>query len=155
MNYHLCLLILVSFCSGWSVGSSDNSEVTYDVLYTRAVRAYEQERWHECKQVMVNAMEDYEFYRENLVECRKLCNDGHSVEKDTEGQLELMFFHMSMHRSDCLRRCKEKKMPGRPDSPMSQEIESRFKDQMPYDYIQICAYKVWDLQNYSDIVFFT
>ncbi len=140
------MLISISFlailCAKYVQSLPNDPTVTYDMLYNSGVEAYLQERWYECASFMKRALEDYKFYTENLADCRQKCKHKSNYETETPAFAELQFFDNAVKRSDCIRRCKQKRFGERPESDATTEIKVEFEGLKPYDYLQICAYKV-------------
>ncbi|ELU03063.1 hypothetical protein CAPTEDRAFT_167288, partial [Capitella teleta] len=113
----------------------------YDALYNSAVEAYLQQRWYECKAEMENAINAYNTLKQDLVQCRVTCNYITS-EIDAVQYLELSFLDTALQRSNCLRRCFEK----HDVLGVSDEVKDAFARRLPYDYLQICAFKTGDLE---------
>ena len=115
---------------------------TYDVLYADGINAYAQERWFECMSLMQQALKDFHFHQENLANCRLRCQNKPKSEADPRQHLELAFFESILLRSSCLRRCKQRFLGDRAERPVSRDVNEAFTALLPYDYLQICAYKV-------------
>ncbi|CAH1786499.1 unnamed protein product [Owenia fusiformis] len=49
--------------------------------------------------------------------------------------------------SDCVRRCKKRVFEERPDGTASKEVEEAFESLKPYDYLQLCYYKIDNLEQ--------
>lgn len=120
----------------------DDARSTYDVLYTAGTEAYTQERWYECMSLMQKALQDFHHYHNNLADCRVRCQNSQKSHVDSTQHSELAFFETVLLRSNCLRRCKQKKLGARVESVVGEDIKNAFATFLPYDYLQICAYKV-------------
>ena len=137
MITRVIVVILIVNCSALP----EDPSVTYDMLYSAGVESYNSERWYECSAFMQRALDDYKFYHDTLTDCRLGCKQINPVANQPMSSIELEFFHASLKRSDCLRRCKEMKLPDRPEG-VTEEINTEFEELKPYDYMQICAFKV-------------
>jgi hypothetical protein len=124
--------------------------MTFDVLYNAGIESYVEERWSECADYMLKAIKDHKTFQENLIDCRLKCeSDTGTIPNyldydDLEArrtEKELAFFELALTRSNCIRRCKKEKLSGRTDS-IDAEIMAEFGKLQPYDYLQICSYKV-------------
>ena len=134
--------LLIALISLWSCAAlPEEPSVTYDMLYSAAVESYSVERWYECTQFLQRALDDYKFYHDTLTDCRLKCKRGHPMVALESQEFELDFFNAALKRSDCLRRCKEEKLPDRPEG-IAEDVEREFEEHKPYDYLQICAFKV-------------
>ena len=117
--------------------------LTYDVLYRAGTEAYFQERWFECVANILRSLEDYVWYRNNLINCRLKCNKGskESINSTDFSLIDLNFFEMALKNSNCMRRCKKRVFGDRPES-VSKEVRKEFASKKPYDFLQICSFKV-------------
>ncbi|CAI9722699.1 prolyl 3-hydroxylase 1-like isoform X1 [Octopus vulgaris] len=121
------------------------SSDTYDLIYSRAREAYSSQGWVDCVKHIKDALKDYKFYRSTLISCRRECrgkvmNENEtSVSPDLENMIP--FFFKIIKVSNCVRMCKQKNMPNRPDVSVHFDIEDDFEMRMPYDYLQFCHYK--------------
>ena len=123
------------------LGSTDNLAGTYESLFEAGKEAYLQERWYECADHMSKALEDFRLFQNNLIACRQKCHKEITPNDSTQKHLDLTFFTSVVKKSDCLRRCKDEKIGNRPET-VKEEIHEIFLNLEPYDYLQICGYKV-------------
>ena len=134
-------LIFAVVVLGTVSGTKERPTETYDMLYTKAVRAYNDERWFECKENIQQALADYRWYQDSVSHCRIKCAKQSEPRIYQTELNKLHFFEAIIGQSDCIRRCKRKQLKGRPES-VSKIIKKEFEDRKPYDYLQFCAYKV-------------
>ena len=105
------------------------------------------ERWFECGTHIKRALDDYKYYTENLSDCRQLCKHHNNFDVKSAAFAETHYFGNAIQRSDCIRRCKKKRFGERPDSEAVLEVRLEFESLKPYDYLQICAFKVIRINN--------
>ena len=136
-------MLFVSFmCANFPI-QSQNVYISYDQLYQSAVVAYDQQHWFECSSLMSRAISARHTYRDNLIECRSQCALLHPFLDIAPGNfLDPLYVYRASQRSKCIEECKRSKFGGQPDVPFNAELEEAFDDLVPYDYLQICAYKV-------------
>ncbi|GAB1602337.1 prolyl 3-hydroxylase 1-like isoform X2 [Argonauta hians] len=138
--------IILGFCLVNIVRiSAVNPPETYDQIYFKAREAYTGKRWLECINQIKSSLEDYKFYRSTVINCRRECRQNATKENETSISLQLdniqPFFFKFIKVSNCIRKCKIKNMPGRPDVSVHFDIEDDFEMRVPYDYLQFCYYK--------------
>ena len=141
------LITLVTSCQR-TTAQEEGPLSTYDIFYSAGVEAYSQERWFECMSFMQKALADYKEYTDTLVECRLQCNSDNVIAENSGTLVELSFLESAIKKSDCLRRCKELRLKNRPES-IDESVKADFDSLKPYDYLQICAYKVQDICRFS------
>ena len=141
MGFTAFLAVLFAFQVTMVATVPEDPLITYDMLYTSGVEAYNSQRWYECGSFLLRALEDYKQYREELVTCRLKCRAESKTNINSTHHLDLAFFDLSLRRSNCLRRCKKAAFGPRPEVT-SEKIESDFENLEPYNYLQLCAYKV-------------
>lgn len=118
--------------------------VKFNELYLSGIEAYNQERWFQCKTDLQQAIKEYRSLQEDLTLCRVTCHKLKGWAAQASVHPELAFTETALSRSDCLRRCRESHLKGLVASP---EVLESFANRMPYDYLQICAFKVSFLYN--------
>lgn len=137
----LCIVAILLLHPHGTDASQQDLVPTFDVLFNAGVEAYLQERWQECLSSMQSAVTDYKYWHDYIIDCRLRCQAVKEPEIDPSQNLELAFLEKTLRSSDCLRRCKKHRFPGRPES-INREVLISFENLQVYDYIQICAYKV-------------
>ena len=137
-NFTACLLALC-LCSVVS-----QHTVTFDALYVAGKEAYEHEEWFVCANHMDRAIRGYNDFVESLTRCRRGCREKHTAVGLASGEsLELAFFDMTLKRANCIARCRREKVKGpSKDLFSTDDVAAAFESLKPYDYLQICAYKV-------------
>ena len=150
-NNFVTMISLISLLLCAIVGNiyslPDDPHLTYDRLYNAGVEAYLKERWFECATHIKRALDDYKYYTENLSDCRQLCKHHNNFDVKSVAFAETHYFYNAIQRSDCIRRCKKKRFGERPDSEAVLEVRLEFESLKPYDYLQICAFKVIGLNQ--------
>ncbi|CAH1786500.1 unnamed protein product, partial [Owenia fusiformis] len=121
--------------------------MTYDQWYSAGTAAYTKEKWYDCITNFLRALEDHKFYQTNLITCRVDCQTKHFLPLEKVVNVELAFFDYALRVSDCVRRCKKRVFEERPDGTASKEVEEAFESLKPYDYLQLCYYKIDNLEQ--------
>lgn len=112
----------------------------YEKLYDLGMDAYKGEKWTKCSEFFQNAIDDYHFYKNTVIDCRLKCKDNTS-EQSLDSFLST--FHVILERSNCLRRCKKKKLGNRSEEEIALSVDKKFEDRTPYNYMQFCYFKVY------------
>lgn len=120
----------------------DFHPVTYESLYKSGVTAYSHDRWFECYDFITKSLQEYRTYNQVLVDCRNSCklNFTH-VPQDTHPDLH--FLNNILKQSYCVKQCKSSKLGTQTENfVVSDKVKEAFDALKPYDYLQICAFKV-------------
>ena len=135
-----CFLALCMCCV---LSQQPVSPDTFDALYVAGKEAYENEEWFVCANHMDRAIRDYNDFVESLARCRRGCRVKYTgIELAPDESLELAFFDMTVKRANCIARCRREKVKGPSQDVFTDEVSTAFESLKPYDYLQICAYKV-------------
>lgn len=136
----LLLLLLLGVCTA----TPDDPEITYEELYKWGKDEYTMESWYDCVAYMKRAIEDYKYYRGEVMWCREMCFRQLPPFAESDGaQVELGIFHRFTERALCLVRCKLDRFGSlRPQHPSDPDIEEQFAKRRPYHYLQYCHWKV-------------
>lgn len=127
------------------------SSDTYEELFRKGVDSYTREKWHDCISSMLNAMDERKEHNKILVQCRSKCRDDDegatTMEEEKEedgGDNELEFFGKTLSNTLCLLKCKKQRLPEKLHSSalVPRYIEDAFDSRLPYDYLQLCYYKI-------------
>jgi len=122
---------------------SQNVYIGYDQLYNSGMSAYDQQLWFECSSLMHRAISARRAYWDGVVECRSQCSVLHPfLDIAPENLLDPLYVYRASQRSKCIEDCKRSKFGGQPDVPYDAALEEAFDKLLPYDYLQMCAYKV-------------
>jgi len=136
-------LVFVGFILCEFPTQSQNVNVGYDQLYESGINAYNQQNWFECSALMNRAITARRAYWDNVVECRSQCAQLHPVyDIAVRNLVDPLYVYRASQRSKCIEDCKQSKFGGQADVPFNDELEQAFDSLEPYDYLQICAYKV-------------
>lgn len=145
-KYHRFLeIVCILVICGCSAATSADPSRSYDILYTKAVEAYLDENWEQCVTSMNEALEDYHFYIDAQVGCRLSCQKPSSNKYITPQNLEdLTHWETMIKQTLCILKCKKKVLKGRAEI-ISRSVSHDFESFKPYDYLQLCYFKINDL----------
>ncbi|XP_063956983.1 cartilage-associated protein-like [Lytechinus pictus] len=116
-------------------------EVTYDELYQSGMQSYTNEDWASTIFFFERALQEFDYYRASLTECRLKCqNVSHITSSGTDALSELKVFEAVFKKADCTRRCKLDKLGGRSDR-IDDAVTDKFLSMTPYSYLQFAYYK--------------
>jgi len=136
-------LFFVGFIRAQLPIESQNVYIAYDQLYTSGIVAYDQQHWYECSSLMNRAIVARRAYWDGIVDCRLQCAVLHPFRDIApENLLDPLYVYRASQRSKCIEDCRRSTFGGQPDVPFSAELENDFDSLLPYDYLQMCAYKV-------------
>ena len=130
---------------------------TYDILYDKAIEAYLDEDWDKCITFMNEAIEDYHFYVEAQINCRLNCQkiaqnaDPQPIASPNMG--DMAFWEKTVKQTLCLLKCKKGLLKNRAEI-VSKDIARSFEYFRPYDYLQLCYFKVMPAQYVHQIFYF-
>jgi len=145
-------LLFVGFILSEFPSQSQNVYISYDQLYESGIIAYDQQHWFECSTLMNRAISARRAYWDNIVECRSQCSALHPFHDIApENILDPLYVYRASQRSKCIEDCKRSKFGGQLDMPFNVELEEAFDTLVPYDYLQLCAYKVKMYFCYSSV----
>ena len=140
-----------------SAGITHDPHPRHDKYYTKATDAYLQENWYDCVHYMQLALESYVNETHIEVACRRICrekaHDAKSVIPFSLSEFEddvelhhLLAYEKIIQESMCFRKClKQKRGPyydHHHKEPVSKEVDHYFRELKPYDYLQLCYFKV-------------
>lgn len=132
--------------------TAENPIMSYDFLYKEGVESYLQENWAECIKQFEMALQDWHWWKTNLIRCRRKCN-----QEGSEGTMfsaglseEEKFFEKTVRSTLCLVKCKKETFGSRMDRVAEAHIEEDFELKKPYDYLQLCYYKSKMLKEAAD-----
>ncbi len=106
---------------------------------------------------MNEAIEDYHFYRDAVVGCRLKCHKESVGKPLTSPQLEDMkLWERLIKQTLCILKCKKDILKNRAEI-VAKTVTADFESLKPYDYMQLCYYKVLHIiipiQLYNFMVF--
>ncbi|CAL4059374.1 unnamed protein product, partial [Meganyctiphanes norvegica] len=129
-----------------SVATSLDPKLTYDYLYREGIKSYLDNDWDLCARNIEWALEDWHWWKKNTAKCRAECH----IEADNEELLipeeELTVEQQAMEQyirnTLCLMKCKREVFGTRRDNIVDADVEKEFKQHRPYDYLQLCYFKL-------------
>ncbi|CAI4229484.1 unnamed protein product [Auanema sp. JU1783] len=119
----------------------DQPEMTFEELYQEGKVAYTVGEWGDCIAFMRRAWEDYKYYEDELISCRKKCQ----TEIEKPGEDFFSQYHAESERALCHLRCKRDRFTDmRPDlKKMTTYFD--FMERKPYEYLHICYWNMGEL----------
>ncbi|XP_030848736.1 prolyl 3-hydroxylase 1 isoform X3 [Strongylocentrotus purpuratus] len=118
-----------------------DQEVTYDELYQSGMQSYTNEDWASTIFFFERALQEFDYFRASLTECRLKCqNVSHISSSGKDTLSELKVFEAVFKKADCTRRCKLKKLGGRSER-IDDAVTDKFLSMTPYSYLQFAYYK--------------
>ena len=136
----LCILFIWSEIISIKDVIHAESLASYDKLFNAGVQAYHKERWFECYEHISEALEVYNEATRSYASCRENCQRTF-VAVNVEASIELNFLKLALAKSRCLRKCQLEKT-GEAQNKVPSSVKADFEMLQPYDYLQICAFKV-------------
>lgn len=150
MTFGIKTVFVFIVISVYLAESSKREHLTnYEQLYEIGMDAYRQEKWSKCSTFFQNAIEDYYFVKNTLIDCRLQCKTGY--DHLPRGSISAVF-HQFLVSSNCLRRCK-KKLANRAEEEISFAVDKKFEDRAPYNYLQFCLFKLGNVQKAASASF--
>lgn len=143
----------------WDARQNDESspnveDEPYDSLYTKpftelydiGVQAYLENNWNDCIVYLELSMHEFKVYRQGIINCRLQCQYKNEREEPfyevaTDG---LQFYDLILKRTVCLNNCYKNVLKRQylPPFFVTQYYFERFLNMRPYEYLQLCYYKV-------------
>ena len=134
---------LLAFCLCLVVSQEDEPHVTFDALYAAGKEAYGREEWFVCANQMDSAIHGYNDFVESLTRCRRGCREKYAGTGISSGTaLEFAFFDTTLKRANCIAKCRRERVNGPSREHFTGDVAAAFESLKPYDYLQICAYRV-------------
>lgn len=121
-------LTKVTFCAVKSVEAIDSNAMRCDDSFNLMKEAYYEDEWNSCVAHGMTSVALFQDYIAKIVECRDMCSHSSQYFSD----LLLINYGTSLWHISCISKCR----PGEP------KYLKNFLTREPYDYIQICYYKV-------------
>lgn len=115
---------------------------TFATLYSTGVDAYNDQTWFLCASSLEDAIKDYTFYKDTVIDCRIQCKKSTTIREVTPEMVEFSVFERIIENSDCIRRCKRHKFGDRIYPDPRDRIFSTFQKRKPYEYLQFCWFQV-------------
>ena len=135
---------LLAFCLCLVVSQEDEPHVTFDALYAAGKEAYGREEWFVCANRMDRAIQGYNDFVESLTRCRRGCREKYAGTGSVSygAALEFAFFDTTLKRANCIAKCRRERVNGPSREHFTGDVAAAFESLKPYDYLQICAYRV-------------
>lgn len=119
---------------------------TFIELYNIGVEAYLENNWRDCITFLETALHEFRVYRHGLINCRIQCLfEWERTTPFFETNLEqIQFFDLTTRRALCLGKCHNKLLRKQylPPFYLQRTYRERFLSRKPYEYLQLCYYKV-------------
>ncbi|XP_071546845.1 prolyl 3-hydroxylase 1-like isoform X2 [Panulirus ornatus] len=151
--YHVGFLILMfSFISRSVDTTPENPIITYDFLYREGVESYLEEDWEKCKKHFEGALEDWHWWKDNVAKCRRECSEETAEAAVLASKLseDDRFFERAVRNTLCVVKCKKNVFGSRMDRIVEGVVNEDFEMRKPYDYLQLCYYKMGMLKEAAD-----
>ncbi|CAD5218624.1 unnamed protein product [Bursaphelenchus okinawaensis] len=139
----LSWFVLITAFSSISATPEDPT-LTFEALYKYGKNEYTSGNWNDCVGFMRRAIEDFNYYRDETLWCRQKCA---MVVESTDDKLDLARMYNTAQMALCLLRCREDKFTERRPPLQNYQIYDEFMNRKPYHYMQLCYYKLNDLEN--------
>lgn len=136
----------------WAENASIFSKVTYEILYKAGVDAYLENRWDDCVGLIEKSIEDYIYFRSVTVQCRKRCSENEDENIFSSNPNDSDIWHLQTvvtNKALCLMKCQNLYFQNRPKT--SKEVDEEFEKKVPYNYLQLCYFKV--CSYYNNVIF--
>ncbi|XP_047491315.1 cartilage-associated protein-like [Penaeus chinensis] len=151
---HFFVLSVISLSCLWgNVGSTpENPHLSYDFLYNEGISMYTENNWEKCIENLEDALSDWHWWRENLAKCREEChNDSDNTLLLAEKlQEQDRFYEKTVRTTLCIVKCKKTIFGSRMDRVVDSNVEEDFEMRKPYDYLQLCYFKLEKLKEAAD-----
>ena len=146
MNIRLPSRALIIYCFSLFnlIVCTDNSESdkTFEDYYDEGVEDYNDENWKDCYTNIKTAIKLHKQDRLKRANCRIKCaydTDSHGFNTADVDNLILDYL---LWKAKCMQECIDTENVV---TQLEQEINDAFDALLPYDYLQICSYKVHNL----------
>lgn len=128
---------------------------TFIELWEMGVQAYLENNWRDCSAFLEAAVHEFTNYRQAVINCRLECwfEQAHVAPLGTGNMENLQFFDKLVQRAICLGKCHNRLLQKQylPPFYLPQAYRERFMRQRPYEYLQLCYYKVSEAQTRTDL----
>ncbi|KAK3863987.1 hypothetical protein Pcinc_030286 [Petrolisthes cinctipes] len=136
---------------------SDTAEVKldhrpYDFLYKEGVTAYLDNNWEECMKLFEEAVQDWHWWENNLIRCRKICSKESNETELLSSKMtdDDRYYERVVRNTHCVIRCKKDVFGSRVDRVVERNVIDDFHIRKPYDYLQLCYYKLGKVKEAAD-----
>nr|CDJ88675.1 Hypothetical protein CBG13716 [Haemonchus contortus] len=121
----------------------DDPKLTFEQLYQYGKWEYTDKNWPDCVAFMRRALDDFQYFEDELVWCRRKC--GGQVEAPDVDSLSQK--HAQSERALCLLRCKREKFTEERPPLEKMNTYYDFVERKPYQYIHICYWNMGELRH--------
>lgn len=134
-NFILIFLRILLF--GNCVDHESHDIERFPVLFEKMEDAYSSDEWELCVKHGIQVVSDFKSHLETILSCRESCN-SRKGSLHTRTDAFLSSYTSSLEKITCIQRCK-------PRVVREDFFAQRIIEREPYDYMQLCYYKVWQL----------
>ena len=115
---------------------------TFKQLYQAAVSAYYGKQFDNCLTLFNASLNKYHRYKRLLNSCAFKCHQKSLLKADETIFLAPFMVNLVNTQYSCLHLCKEQLFPMYSDNLQIADTVVRFESFEPYDFMQLCAFKV-------------
>ncbi|XP_050314394.1 prolyl 3-hydroxylase 1-like [Anthonomus grandis grandis] len=150
--YYTTLALLISLVLYVGLISANEPE-TVAYFYEKGVEAYLEERYPQCVEKLEAALKRYRYLTKSTQHCRLKCKHDHENEAPfyPENIDDLQFFEKNLKITLCILRCKARNSDN--SEYLGGELEKIFEERKPYEYLNLCYYKINDKQKAASAAF--
>ncbi|KAG1703681.1 Prolyl 3-hydroxylase 1 [Nymphon striatum] len=149
------VIVLLSLISIITIGAEANNH--FHTVYKLGVDAYLEERWSDCIAYLQNSVDMYFEMEQKNVKCRESCKNTSPVKSNftySDYYDNLDFYYNVVEEAFCIVKCKYDKMSGFPEpADIPANVNDEFQSRLPYDYLQICYFKLGDNQQAANFAY--
>ncbi|KAK6747972.1 hypothetical protein RB195_000901 [Necator americanus] len=120
----------------------DDPKLTFEDLYQYGKYEYTDGNWQDCVAFIKRALDDFQYFEDELVWCRRKCKQ--QVEAPDDSALSQS--HAHSERALCLLRCKRDKFTEERPPLKKMNTYFDFIERKPFQYLHICYWKMGDLE---------
>lgn len=129
------------------VDDEDLFSKTFVELYEIGVEAYLENNWRDCIVFLEAALHEYHIYRQTIINCRMECwfESQRTTPLMANVNVDnLQFYDNIVQRTLCLGKCHNRYLHKQylPPFYLHKIYRERFQSMLPYEYLQLCYYKV-------------
>ncbi|XP_067655021.1 prolyl 3-hydroxylase 2-like [Haliotis asinina] len=147
MARNIILMAFVPFILATETTMNNRPKETFATLYATGVEAYNDQTWFLCASSLENAIRDYRFYKDAVIDCRIQCKKSTTIREVTPEMVEFSVFERMIENSDCIRRCKRDRFGEKVYPDPRDRIFTTFQRRKPYEYLQFCWFQLDRLQD--------
>ncbi|KAL7077494.1 hypothetical protein ACQ4LE_003150 [Meloidogyne hapla] len=136
------------------LSSPEDPSLTFEHFYQFGKNEYTTGNWADCVAFMLKAIEDFLYYREEVLWCRRMCRERYGVDltniKDLIKELDptLLFIQYESNQALCLLKCRlDKFTDQRPPLNNPNKLFKEFRRREPFHYLQFCYWKLGQLKQ--------